>query len=392
VYLELTGNNKAPRTLKRDEYLLDVAFGFFKKRGATILDDVVPLDCVSLISWLKAKGLKRSSIQNYWKSVSKIYTKLRQMKLIKLDNPMEDVELPKDGNMVRERIPTIEEVQSILSYLDAQSVKSTYVSPLNAIIRFALYTGSRIGEVLHAEWGEFNFETGYWHLKRKPDCPGIEGMGWSPKWGKSRFVKLFPEALSILEDMPPQQTVGYIKGDNGNHLAIPAKFVFPKKQVLIADNCKMKSKSGHYKCIRCREYEEKELCEHRIVVYSRCDSVQTAWGSLCRNTGIKDLHIHDLRQFFNRVILQEKLGFTPEESGHFIGNSEGVNREHYSPISIETFDRKISQKSFGDLINGQDAYLNCKYLEPGHRGVTKTVIWIQDHPQVSEIIGRSERI
>jgi len=357
VYFELTANTKTPRTLKRDEYLLDVAFGFFEKRGATILDDVVPLDCVRLISWLKGKGLKRASIQNYWKAVSKVYTKLRKMKLIKLDNPMEDVNLPKGGNMCRERIPTMEEVRLIISYLDAQSVKSTYVSPLDEIIRFTLYTGARIGEVLHAEWGDFNFDTGYWHIKTKPDCPGIEGLGWSPKWGKARLVKLFPEALEILHNMPRRETVGYTQGDDGTSIAIPAGFVFPKKRVTISDNCRMKSKKGHYKCIRCNEYEDKELCEHRIVVYSRCDSVKTAWKSLCSKTGIEDLHVHDLRRFFNRVILQEKLGFTPEESGRYIGNSEDVNREHYSPISIETFERKICQTSFGELIN-ENTYLN----------------------------------
>lgn len=104
-----------------------------------------------------------------------------------------------------------------------------------------MYTGARIGEVPHPEWDDFNLDTGYWHLRKKPDCPGIEGLGWSPKWGKARFVKRFSEALGILNNIPGRETVGYIKGDDGTKIAIPAGFVFPKKLLTISDNCRVKS-------------------------------------------------------------------------------------------------------------------------------------------------------
>ncbi|MBT4641220.1 MAG: tyrosine-type recombinase/integrase [Deltaproteobacteria bacterium] len=357
LYLELTADNKTPRTLKRDEYLLDVAFGFFERKGAKFLNDVTPVHCQRLLSSKKAKGLKRSSIENYWKAVSKVYTKLRKMKLIKLDNPMEDVNLPKGGKKTRERTPKIEEVRLILSYLDSMSVKSTYVSPFDAIIRFTLYTGARIGEVLHAEWGDFDLERSVWNIQSKPNCPGVEGLGWSPKWEKERNVKLIPEALEVLDNMPRVTTIGYIKGDEGKSVAVPADFVFPKKDVKISENCKMKSKRGHYKCIRCREYEDKELCEYRVIVYSRCDSIKTAWKTLCRDTGITDLHVHDLRRFFNRVYLQQTCGYQPHESGVYIGNSEEVNRSHYSTIDNEVFER-MSEFSFTGLINEEVSYLN----------------------------------
>jgi len=357
LYLELTAHIKTPRTLQRDEYLLDIAFGFFEQKGAKFLHDITPLECQRLILSLKAKGLKRSSIHNYWMAVSKVYNKLRKMKQIKLDNPMEDVELPKDGNMQRERTPSIEEVRLILSYLDSMSVKSTYVSPLNEIIRFTIYTGARIGEVLHAEWGDFDLEKAVWNIQSKPGCPGVEGMGWSPKWQKYRDVKLIPEAVRVLENMPRLETIGYIKGKEGKSVAIPADFVFPKKDVKISKNCKMKSKRGHYKCVRCREYEDKELCEYRTVIYSRCDSVRKSWDTLCRKTGITDLHVHDLRRFFNRVYLQQTCGYQPHESGVYIGNSEKVNRDHYSTIDNEVFER-MSDYSFTGLINEDVSYLN----------------------------------
>jgi integrase len=358
LYLEITANNKTSRTLKRDEYLLAKAFEFFKSCGSVLIDDVSPLDCVRLISSLKAKGLKRSSIKNYWMVVSKVYNKLRKMKLTKLENPMLDVELPREGKLERDRIPSIDEVHLILSKLETVSVQSSYVSPTSAIIRFTLFTGARIGEVLHAEWSDFDLEEGYWFIRNKPECPGVEGLGWYPKWRKERAVKLFPEALNILKKMPTLETVGNIKDEEGNNIAVPAKFVFPKMHVKIADDCRMKVKKGYYKCFKCREYTDRNECKQRVITYSRCDSIKKAWGTIRREAGIDDLHVHDLRRFFNRVILQEKLGFTPEESGRYIGNSEEVNRDHYSPISTETFERKINTKKFGELIGNSSKYPN----------------------------------
>jgi integrase len=358
LYLEMTADEKGTRTLERDEYLLDVAFGFFEREGVKFLHDVTPLHCKRLLLSLKKdRGLEPPSIDNYWKVVRKLYKRFQEMKLIKLDNPMEDVKRPKGRKKSRKRTPSIDEVRLILSHLDSRSVNSTYVSPFDAIIRFTMFTGARIGEVLHAEWGDFDLERGIWNIRCKPNCPGVEGLGWYPKWGKERDVKLIPEAMRVLENMPKLATVGYIKSDEGKSVAVPANFVFPKKEVKISKNCKMKSKRGHYKCIRCREYEDKELCEYRTVTYSRCDSVRKAWNTLCRKTGITDLHVHDLRRFFNRVYLQQTCGFQPLESGKYIGNSEEVNRDHYSTIDNEVFER-MSKFSFTGLINEEVSYLN----------------------------------
>jgi len=68
--------------------------------------------------------------------------------------------------------------------------------------------------------------------------------------------------------------------------------------------------------------------------------------------------MHDIRRFFNRVILQVRLGFTPEASGRSIGNSEIVNREHYCPISISTFEEKINTRRFAELLANSDFYAN----------------------------------
>ena len=300
----------------------------------------------------RSKGLKRSSIKSYWMAISKLFNKFKKLKLIKLDNPMQEVELPKDGKMTRDRVPSIDEVSAILTALDNSAVKSHRVSPTSAIVRFALFTGARIGEILHAEWGDFDISSGYWCIKNKPVCPGIEGIGWYPKWRKERAVKLFPEALAVLDELPRVKSTGVVKDDFGNEMEISANFVFAKKTVKIEKDCRMKRKKGYFNCARCSEHSDIYKCSSRQINFSRCDSIKKAWGTIKEKAGIEDLYLHDLRRFFNRVILQEKLGFSPEESGRYIGNTEEVNRDHYSPISIDVFERKINKNNFSELIGG----------------------------------------
>ena len=50
------------------------------------------------------------------------------------------------------------------------------------------------------EWKDI--EDGFWHIRYKPNCPTKFGIGWSPKWGKSRSIPLKPEALEVFENLP----------------------------------------------------------------------------------------------------------------------------------------------------------------------------------------------
>ena len=71
---------------------------------------------------------------------------------------------------------------------------------LHSVAKAIEYTGARLGEVLHLEWEDI--EDGFWHIRYKPNCPTKFGMGWSPKWEKSRSIPLKSEALEVLENQP----------------------------------------------------------------------------------------------------------------------------------------------------------------------------------------------
>ena len=354
IYLEITQNRKSKKAMTNDKSLFKHAFGFFRNQGMEYLDQITPLSCVRLNADLQDKQRSEATIKNYWLAVSKVFNKLRKMRIISLENPMENVDLPKKSGFIRERMPSVDEIGSILAVLkDPDQLQSNY-APVRAIVLIALLTGARMGEILHAEWTDLDFELGVWHLRHKPECPGINGIGWSPKWGKERSIKLFPEALALLHSLPRLPTVGYVKDELGQQVAIPAEFILPKAQVRIVGSCPMKQKKGYYKCVKCREFPSRDECSFRQVVYSRCDSIKIAWDSVCKDAGVINLRLHDLRRFFNRSVLQERLGFTPEEAGKYIGNSTQVNKDHYSPISFELISKKMAKISFSEVVGNAE--------------------------------------
>ena len=89
--------------------------------------------------------------------------------------------------MVRDHLPTNLEIQRLLS-------QDSEILPL---IKFLIFTGARLGEVLHLEWD--HIEDSVWMIKSKPNCMTKEGIGWAPKWEKSRMIPLLREAQDVLD-------------------------------------------------------------------------------------------------------------------------------------------------------------------------------------------------
>ena len=160
-----------------------------------------------------------------------------------MENPVNKHSLIKQSpSLVRDRLPKPEEIERIM-------VCHSEIMP---IVRFIAYTGARLGEVFHLEWEDI--EDGFWHIRYKPNCPTKFGMGWSPKWKKSRSIPLKSEALEVLE----------------NHPRI-SRWVFPK-----ADG-------------------------------SRRDSFYKSWKTLLKKAQVEDLQVKDFRNWANHILKQENL-------------------------------------------------------------------------------------
>ncbi len=74
--------------------------------------------------------------------------------------------------------------------------------------------------------------------------------------------------------------------------------------------------------------------------YSRLDFIDTSWEALLGKAGVEDLQMKDLRTFLNNAI-SSKFGFNSKESGAYIGNSEEVNKKHYTFAVISAIQEKM---------------------------------------------------
>lgn len=322
LYLETTKNIRTPRAQYNDTLALRCMFAWIEKhRKHTYFDEVTPLDCQLLFNALLQKGKSASTLQTYSRTLSKVFKWfIEDMELLDMKNPTKKILLPRSQKTVRDRLPTDSELESLLNVERSGGSKSW--TPIQDIVAFLAFTGARLGEVLHAEWRDFDLDQGIWRIHHKPDCPTKYGLGWSPKWHKEREILLFPEALEILRKQPQHKTFGCIPIRDESNVIIgkekhPAQFIFPKLQVSV--------KNG----------KRKEL-------YTRVDDVGKAWDTLKRNAGVTNLQLKDLRTYLNHL-LKTRFMFSGKEAGAYLGNSEEVNNKHYTPVSDISIQMKMSQ-------------------------------------------------
>ena len=240
--------------------------------------DVTMGDIQMLINDLWSQGSAQATMKTYKGYLHKFFQWCIESGSVSgMTNPVtKKVKVPVINGLERERLPEDWEVEAITS-------DECEIQPL---IRFLAWTGCRVGEALHLEWNDVD-ENFSWHIKKKPNCPTKDGIGWSPKWGKPRSVYLFPVAVTVLDS---QEQI--------------SRWVFPK-----ADG-------------------------------SRRDSLKRSWASLKARHGIQDLQLKDLRTWFNHH-LKNKYGFTTKEASAYLGHSPRVNEDHYDPISLELIQQKL---------------------------------------------------
>jgi integrase len=331
LYLEMTKSRKKPQTQIHDERTLQRYVLFFMNQGCEYVDDVGYLQVQKLINQLEANGLCNATLKSSVAMIKKFFNWfIDEAELVQMKNPVpKKFKLPNRGAQVRDRVVSNCEIQNLLS-VDVGSLKNMHNVPIMEIVKFLIFTGARLGEVLHVEFNDFDLETGYWHIQYKPNCPTKYELGWGPKWNKSRDVPLLPEAIQILASMPLRKTEGVvlIRDENGmiaERKSYSANFVFPKRVV-------QKTASGD-----------------RIIRYQRLDSIKKSWKTVRKAAKIQNLQLKDLRTFFN-CTLKSTFGLSAKEAGIYIGNSAEVNEKHYTPISPAGVESKLRGKDFSKVI------------------------------------------
>lgn len=180
------------------------------------------------------------------------------------NNPVKGLE--RNDEERRERFLSPAEIGSLSTALAGLSDQRS----ANAI-RFLMLTGARSGEVLAAEWGQFDLDAGVWlkpssHTKQK----------------KSHRVPLSAPALQLLVEMRSKA-------------ADPARYLFPGAK--------------------------KDTC---------LTTIKKSWATATRAAGLTDVRIHDLRHTYASILAS--AGMSLPIIGALLGHTQAATTARYSHL------------------------------------------------------------
>jgi integrase len=339
IYLEMTRNKRRPRTQQAEQVKLKKNFSHFSGKGLSFLDEISHVEAQRWVNLLEDKGYREATVKSYVTLMSKVFNYFIETSgEIEGRNPFGRVSISRKGTLVRDHLPTDDEVRRILSARLPEN--SGHTVPIEDIVRFAVFTGARVSEILHAEWGDFDLDEGVRRIRIKPDCPTAEGLGWQPKWGKPREVHLFEEALEVLQRRlrsRPPETEGHvlIREDGGR---VVSKEVHPSQFVFY------------------RTYKRGR--DTASPVFKRVDNLKKAFSKLTGIAGVEGVMLKDLRTYFNHLLVS-RYGFSNKEASSLIGNSPEVNLKHYDPVSLSVIRNKTGGLPISELIGlDQPRFIN----------------------------------
>ena len=330
LYLEMTRNKRRPRTHYYDGLKLRKHFSYFSGRGKNFLDEISHSDAQRWVNKLEASDYRESTVKSYVTMMAKVYNYFIDTSgELDMKNPFRKVFVSRKGTLTSDHLPKDEEIRRLLETQLPE--KSGHTVPIEDIVKFAIFTGARKSEILHAEWGDFDFDQGIWSIRIKPECPTADGLGWQPKWGKPRKVFLLDGALEVLKKLKisrPLKTEGHvlIRDQFGKVTAkefYEADFIFHKKM-------RPERKSDQ-------------------VVSSRIDNLDKAFDKLLKVAGVDGLIFKDFRKYFNHILVS-RYGFSNKEASAYIGNSPEVNLRHYDPVNPAVIRSKTQGVSFNEII------------------------------------------
>lgn len=111
-----------------------------------------------------------------------------------------DLEMPKVNNIKTEFL-TPEQITKLLNFIDSEPENRG-----GAIMKLALYTGLRRGEMFRLTWDDVDFQNGFIHVR-------------SPKSGRDEVIPMNAEARKVLENQPRTDSPYVFPGQDGKQRA-----------------------------------------------------------------------------------------------------------------------------------------------------------------------------
>jgi integrase/ribosomal protein L40E len=173
--------------------------------GSKALDSITPIDIEKLKLDLK-KGLNKrgkpyapATIKHQLVILRRLYNLACKWGLYLGKNPLESVTLPRLDNQKTEFL-RVEELVRLLNTLDKWPFKESA-----AIVKFALLSGLRRGELFKLTWDDVDFDRGLITLR-------------DPKGGKTTTIPVSPQALEVLRSLEARSSLIF-PGKNGGQRA-----------------------------------------------------------------------------------------------------------------------------------------------------------------------------
>ena len=196
-YMKATSYNRRQRTNKDTYGVLNNLIGVLESK---YIDEVTTEKVQRLAGMLQSKGLSKATILSYLSLLKTFFNWLiDDAEVLEGRNPVSKVRKPPRTSKIRNYLVKPEVVRDILRVTE---LKGRIEIPIIDLCHFLVSTGARLGEVLHAEWQDFDLTKGIWKIVHKPECPTSDGLGWYPKWKKPRVIELIPEAKQVLRKLP----------------------------------------------------------------------------------------------------------------------------------------------------------------------------------------------
>ena len=288
-YLEYAAKRKRPRSLQEDK---------------AILDGVI----LPALGKHRIADLRRSDVEKLFRTVSdrapiranRMLSLLRRMlnlatiwELRAGDNPATSIE--RNAETRRERYLDAEELGRLLAALAGHRNQQSA-----NVIRLALLTGARRGELLGATWGQIDLAAGVW---TKPAS--------LTKQAKSHRVPLNGPALTLLAAMKAQADAE--NNRRAQYGLPPIDHLFPGTGA------------------------------------SRIQGdLKHTWQSICRAAELKDLRFHDLRHVFASFLASS--GHNLPLIGQLLGHSNPSTTARYAHLLLDP--QRAATERVGEIITG----------------------------------------
>jgi integrase len=206
IYMERHAKNLAPTTYIGYSKMLEVINDNFGKRKLTNLNPLILEDFYcKLRERRQPKKLTENTILHYYVLIGAILNKAKRWKIIS-DNPNEAIDRPKKEKK-ESKYYNVEETKQLLKALECEPLK------YQTLIRLAIDSGARVGEILGLEWDDINFNLGYISINKVIYAikGGVREKDKPKNNSSIRPITLMEETLDLLKQFKEQQEETKIK-------------------------------------------------------------------------------------------------------------------------------------------------------------------------------------